>query len=102
LKAAKQGHGPSQLRLGFLYAEKHFTGEVNYAEAEKWFYLAAKQDADDARFRLGNFYINTKRPPNMEWALAGCATRHAAGIASPCTTCSAISSKARRKKPSNT
>jgi uncharacterized protein len=65
LKAAVQGHGPSQLRLGFLYAEKHFKGlKVDYAEAEKWFAKAAAQNAGDARFRLGNFYINYMRPPD--------------------------------------
>ncbi|TAL27099.1 MAG: sel1 repeat family protein [Alphaproteobacteria bacterium] len=65
LKAAAQGHGRSQLRLGFLYAEKHFKGlKVDYAEAEKWFTKAAEQNAGDAQFRLGNFYINFKRPPD--------------------------------------
>ncbi|MEZ0225386.1 MAG: tetratricopeptide repeat protein [Alphaproteobacteria bacterium] len=72
LKAAAQGHGPSQLRLGFLYAEKHFKGlTVDYAQAEKWFTKAAAQSAGDAQFRLGNFYINYKRPPDyargMPW-----------------------------------
>lgn len=65
LKAAKQGHGLSQLRLGFLSAEKHFTGvTADLAQAETWFKKAAEQDAGDARFRLGNFYINYKRPPD--------------------------------------
>jgi hypothetical protein len=70
LKAAEQGHGPSQLRLGFLFAEKHFTGQVDYVQAEKWFYKAAMQDAGDARFRLGNFYLNTLRPPDRARGLA--------------------------------
>lgn len=64
-KAAAQGHGPSQLRLAFLYAEKHFKGlKIDYAEAEKWFRKAAEQNAGDAQFRLGNFYINYKTPPD--------------------------------------
>src|SRR5690606_28220780 len=38
LKAAEQGHGPSQLRLGFLTAEKHFPGvTADLAQAETWF-----------------------------------------------------------------
>lgn len=65
LKAAAQGHGPSQLRLGFLHAEKHFKGlKVDHAEAEKWFTKAAEQNTGDAQFRLGNFYINFRRPPD--------------------------------------
>lgn len=65
LKAARQGHGLSQLRLGFLTAEKHFDGvTADLADAEMWFKKAAEQDAGDARFRLGNFYINYKRPPD--------------------------------------
>lgn len=67
LKAAEQGHAPSQLRLGFLYAEKHFTNAVtDLDEAEKWFRKAAEQGLPDAEFRLGNFYNNYKEPRNPE------------------------------------
>lgn len=63
LKAAEKGHGLSQLRMGFLSAESHFTGLTpDYAEAEKWFLKAALQNAGDAQFRLGNFYNNYKEP----------------------------------------
>lgn len=65
LKAGGKGHGPSQLRLGFLHAEAHFDGlTTDYAQAEEWFAKAAEQDAGDARFRLGNFYIHYKQPPD--------------------------------------
>lgn len=65
LKAAERGHGLSQLRLGFLYAEKHFSGlSPDYGEAEKWFLKAAEQNTEDAAFRLGNFYNNYKIPPD--------------------------------------
>lgn len=70
LKAANQGHGLSQLRLGFLYAEAHYTGvPVDYAAAEKWFAKAAEQNAGDAQFRLGHFYHNYKKPPETEKAI---------------------------------
>jgi TPR repeat protein len=70
LAAALQGHGPSELRLAFLYAEAHFKGlTVNYAEAEKWFLKAAQQNAGDAQFRLGNFYHNYKNPPETDNAI---------------------------------
>ena len=63
LVAGGKGHGPSQLRLGFLYAEAHFEGlTTDYAKAEEWFLKAAEQNAGDARFRLGNFYANYKTP----------------------------------------
>lgn len=64
-KAAEQGDGHSQLRLAYLYAEKHFDPlKPDYAQAEKWFLKAAEQDIEDARFRLGNFYINYRHPPD--------------------------------------
>ncbi len=69
-KAAELGHGKSQLRLAFLYAEKHFTGvENDYSKAEYWFKKAAEQDAGDARFRLGNFYQHYVKPPKYDKAL---------------------------------
>ncbi len=65
LKAAEQGDGPSQLRLAYLYAEKHFQPlKPDYSEAEKWFRKAAEQNTEDAQFRLGNFYINYRHPPD--------------------------------------
>lgn len=65
LKAARQGHGPSALRLGYLYAEAHYTGvTVDDTQAERWFTVAAKQNIGDARFRLGTFYMDYKRPPD--------------------------------------
>lgn len=70
LAAAKQGYGPSQLRLGFLFAEAHFKGlSTDYAEAEKWFLKAAKQNSGDAQFRIGNFYHNYKKPPDIKKAI---------------------------------
>lgn len=69
LKAAEAGYGPAQLRLGFLYAEKHFKGlTADYAEAEKWFKKAAAQNTGDAAFRLGNFYLNYKQPADEKQA----------------------------------
>ncbi len=63
LNSAKQGHGSSALRLGFLYAEDHFFGvKTDYILAEKWFKIAANKNAGDGKFRLGNFYHNYKRP----------------------------------------
>lgn len=68
--AAKQGHGLSQLRMGFLCAEAHFKGLTpDYKEAEKWFLMAAEQNAGDAQFRLGNFYHNYKNPPDLARAV---------------------------------
>ncbi len=68
-KAAENGHGESQLRLAFLYAENHFEGlEIDYNLAEKWFKKAAEQNAGDARFRLGNFYQHYLKPPQYDKA----------------------------------
>ncbi len=85
LKAAAQGHGPSQLRLGFLYAEKHFPGVTpDLKQAETWFKKAALQDAGDAQFRLGNFYLNYKQPPEpalaREWLLKAAKGGHSTAM----------------------
>ena len=74
LKAASQGHGPSQMRLGLLYAEKHDAGVTHdLAQAETWFKKAAEQNTEDAQFLPGNFYLNDKQPPEpakaREWLL---------------------------------
>jgi len=69
LKAAEQGHGDSQLRLGFLFAEKHFAGlTADLDEAEKWFIKAAENKAKGARFRLANFYQHYRKPPQYDKA----------------------------------
>ena len=69
LKAAEQGHSEAQLRLGFLFAEKHFEGlTTDLDEAEKWFIKAAENDANKAGFRLGNFYQHYRKPPQYDKA----------------------------------
>jgi len=69
LKAATAGNGKAQLRLGFLYAEKHFTGvKTDLDAAEKWFLKAAKQNVGDAQFRLGNFYLHYTKPAKIDLA----------------------------------
>ena len=70
IKSAEQNYAPSQLRLGFLFAEGHFEGlKIDLKEAEKWFIKSAEQQIPDAQFRLGNFYRNYKKPPEKEKAI---------------------------------
>ena len=54
-KAAAQGHGRAQFRLGRAY----YFGEgvpQDYQEAAKWFRKAAEQGVADAQFALGTMY----------------------------------------------
>lgn len=67
LRAAEQGHGQAQIRLGFMYGEHHFDGvEDNLEKAEYWLTKAANQNAEGGKFRLGNFYQHYQKPPDYQ------------------------------------
>ena len=61
MKASEQGHAEAQSNLAFMY----FSGlgvPHNYAEAVKWYRLAADQGDADAQFNLGVMYNNEEAP----------------------------------------
>lgn len=51
---AEEGHVDAQFQLGFLYA----ADETGYAEAAKWFRLAALQGHSEAQYNLGVIYAS--------------------------------------------
>lgn len=70
LAAAKQDHGASQLQLAILsMAGNYIDIRPDYAAAEKWLLKAAEKNIGDARFRLGDFYHNYKKPPHHKKAV---------------------------------
>lgn len=52
---AEQGDKVGQLKLAYMH-EKGLGGEVNMADAQKWYTLAADQDEPIAQYLLGHFY----------------------------------------------
>lgn len=56
LRAARQGHGPSQLKVGYNY----FTGrgvQKDYDEAIRWYTRAADQGSGAANYNLGLMHL---------------------------------------------
>lgn len=63
LKAAEQGHGEAQLRLGFMYGEHHYAGiEHDPVQSEYWLQKAVDQDVKGSKFRLAIFYMHYLKP----------------------------------------
>ncbi len=56
LQSAEAGHGPSQFNLGILY-EQALGVEQDFAEALRWYTLAAKNGVSDAAFSVANILL---------------------------------------------
>lgn len=67
--AALQGHGLSQLRLGLLYSQGRDARPADPSQAENWLSQAAAQDAGDATYQLGRFYLYNRQPADPAKAL---------------------------------
>ncbi len=55
-RAAAQGYPPAQTNLGYLYAQGAL-GQPDYAEAERWFSVAADQQDGQALMNLGTMHL---------------------------------------------
>ena len=62
IRVAEQGHASAQYRLGLLYGFGEGVPQ-NYAEAAKWYRLAAEQGHASAQYRLGILYILSRGVP---------------------------------------
>lgn len=57
LKSAEKGYVPAQVGMGKMYLQNHRDGPIlHYADADRWFRLAAMQGDAEAQFWLGTGY----------------------------------------------
>lgn len=57
IQAANEGNVDAQCFLGIVYSVGQYNVEQNYAEAIKWFTMAAEQGEPTAQYNLSLFYI---------------------------------------------
>ena len=57
IAAAEQGNVDAQCFLGIIYSTGQYDVEQNYAEAIKWFTMAAEKGEPTAQYNLSLFYI---------------------------------------------
>ena len=62
LPIAEQGYAPAQYNLGIMY-DNGYGVPQDYAEAMKWYRLAAEQGHTDAQYNLGLMYDNGRGVP---------------------------------------
>jgi hypothetical protein len=61
-RAAQQGHGEAQLKLGLLYERGEGVGQ-SFARAAHWYRLAAEQEVEGALTRLTLLLARTPLRP---------------------------------------
>ena len=81
-KAAEQGHAASQNSMGGLYERGGAGGPPDYAEAARWYLLAAGQGEPHALLNLAVMYhdgrgVQANPAEAMHWALAAARQGHA-------------------------